>query len=196
MTDLILASGSAIRRQILSEAGVVFQIDRPQVDEAALKEAKPDLGATELALMLAEEKALEVSRRRPDALVLGGDQVLGLDGRKLDKSPDRDAARARLIELRGRAHALHAGLAAARQGEIVWRHKAISTLYVRDFSDEFLDHYMNQAGDELTASVGAYAYEGLGAQLFEAVDGDFYSVLGLPLLPVLDLLRREGVIPA
>ena len=142
----------------------------------------------------AQAKALAVSARHPQSLVLGADQVLAMDGKMYDKARDKDEARARLIALRGRTHTLEGGLAAARGGGLVWTNRSTATLTVRDFSDDFLDAYMDRAGGELTASVGAYAFEGLGAQLFDTVEGDYYAILGLPLLPVLDLLRREGVV--
>ena len=194
MSGFILASGSAIRRQILEGAGVTFTVEKSRVDEDKLKAASPGLDSLDLALSLAEAKALEVSARFPDQLVLGADQVMRLGGDSLDKAKTEDEAHERLIAMRGRPHELCSGLAAARGGEIVWRDSRISTLHVRNFSDAFLDRYMQTAGGELTASVGAYAYEGLGAQLFAKVDGDYYAILGLPLLPVLDLLRQEGAL--
>lgn len=194
MTDFILASGSAIRRQILTSAGVDFETESPGVDEDALKAQMHGKPPGEVAQALAQAKALAVSARHPDALVLGADQVLAMDGRVFDKARDEAEARARLLALRGRTHTLEGGLAAARGGSLVWTHRSTATLAVRKFSDGFLDFYMDRAGGELTASVGAYAYEALGAQLFERVEGDYYAILGLPLLPVLDLLRREGVV--
>lgn len=194
MSGFVLASGSAIRRQILTGAGIRFETQSPGVDEDALKSKLRGAAPGVVALELAKAKALAVSMQRPDALVLGADQVLAMDGRVFDKAKTPEEARERLTAQRGRAHTLEGGLAAARGGDIVWTHESTARLTVRDFSEAFLDDYMNQAGEELTASVGAYAYEGLGAQLFERVEGDYYAILGLPLLPVLDLLRREGVI--
>lgn len=194
MTGFILASGSAIRRQILTGAGVRFDTESPGVDEDALKEQMLLSPPADVALALAQAKALAVSARHPQALVLGADQVLAMDGKVFDKAKDEAEARQRLEALRGRTHTLEGGLAAARGGDLVWTHQSKATLKVREFSDGFLDFYMERAGGELTASVGAYAYEGLGAQLFEAVEGDYYAILGLPLLPVLELLRREGVV--
>ena len=189
---LILASGSQIRRQILLDAGIEFETIKSDVDEDQLKQAHAELPPAAIALLLAEAKAVQVSSRYPDALVLGADQTMELDGALLDKLPRRDLARQRLLAMRGRPHQLHSGLVLAQAGKPVWQHQQSSTLWVRDFSDAFLDQYLSRAGDELTASVGAYAFEGLGAQLFERVEGDFHAVLGLPLLPVLDELRRQG----
>ena len=189
---LILASGSQIRRQILHDAGVEFETIKSDVDEDQLKQAHAELSPAAIALLLAEAKAVQVSSRYPDALVLGADQTMELDGTLLDKLPRRDLARQRLLAMRGRPHQLHSGLVLAQAGKPVWQHQQSSTLWVRDFSDAFLDQYLSRAGDELTASVGAYAFEGLGAQLFERIEGDFHAVLGLPLLPVLDELRNQG----
>jgi septum formation protein len=192
MSKLVLASGSAIRRRILDGAGVSFSVDPARVDESELKQEMTDLSPADLALKLSEAKALDVSSRQPGRLVLGADQVMELEGRPLDKCPDQAAARARLIAMRGKPHHLRSGVTIARDGEIVWNLKSSASLWVRDFSEAFLDDYMDRAGEELTKGVGAYAFEGLGAQLFDRVEGDYYGVLGLPLLPVLAYLRTQG----
>lgn len=194
MTQFVLASGSAIRRQVLTEACIEFQVQKPDVDEAALKEAHPDIQPRDMALLLGRAKSVAVSALNPEPVVLGADQTMELDGKLLDKLPRRDMARFRLLAMRGRPHFLHSGLVLSRGGEPIWEYQQTSTIHVRDFSDEFLDYYLEIAGDELTASVGAYAYEGLGSQLFEHVDGDYYAVLGLPLLPLLAELRKLGVL--
>lgn len=194
MTEFILASGSAIRRQVLTDARVDFQVKKPNVDEAVLKDANPNVSPRDMALLLARAKSVSVSSLDTNSVVLGADQTMELDGDLLDKLPRRDLARDRLLAMRGRPHFLHSGLVLSRKGEPIWEYQQTSTIHVRDFSDEFLDHYLDIAGDELTASVGAYAYEGLGAQLFERVEGDYYAVLGLPLLPLLAELRRQGVL--
>jgi len=195
MTKLVLASGSASRRSILKKASVPFDIDPADIDESAVKGA---FGGTpaELALELARLKALAVSPRHPGTLVLGADQVLEFEGRAYDKSRDQNEARERLLLLRGHTHALVGGLALVLDNEIVWQHQSRCVMRVRAFSDAFLDQYMDEAGSILTAGVGGYAYEGLGAQLFEAVEGDFFAVLGLPLLPLMAALRTHGVLPA
>ena len=194
MSTLILASGSQIRRTTLASAGVTFDVRPSRVDEDAIKKAKQELSPADMACLLAKEKACEVSALYPEAYVLGADQTMELDGALLDKLPQRDLARQRLINMRGKMHYLHSGLVLSKAGKSVWELAESSKLYVRDFSDAFLDHYLQEAGDELTASVGAYAYEGLGAQLFDKVEGDFYSITGLPLLPLMAALRQFDVI--
>jgi len=194
MTRFILASGSQIRADILRGAQIPFDVIKSDVDEGVIKSKRGDLDPRDMALCLAEAKAKPVSLAHPDALVLGADQTMELDGALLDKLPSADLARERLRRMRGRPHCLHAGLALLKDGEPVWTLQQTSTIHVRDFSDGFLDSYLEQAGWALTASVGAYAYEGLGAQLFERVEGDYYAILGLPLLPLTEQLRRFGVI--
>ena len=192
--SFILASGSASRRALLENAGLRFEIDPADVDEAALK-AQFSGDAAALALHLAEAKALGVSSRRP-GLVLGADQVLAFDGKVFDKAKTVQEAAERLAMLRGKTHWLKGGVALARDGEVVWRHESSARMVVRNFSDAFLDDYLARAGDILTKGVGAYAFEGLGAQLFEHVEGDYFAVLGLPLLPVLGALRAQGAAPS
>lgn len=192
----ILASGSQIRQSLLRRAGVDFSVAVSQVDEAAIKKMHVGTGPDALALILAEAKAKAVSDQHPGALVLGADQILSLDGDMFDKVETRAAARERLMALRGRTHCLHGGFAALRNGKTIWTHSETTTLKVRDFSGAFLDRYLEEAGEELTASVGSYAYEGLGAQLFESVQGDYFAILGLPLLPVLAMLRDKGALPS
>lgn len=190
---IILASGSAIRAQILTAAGVDFRIERPLADEDALKrqhDALPDGG---LALKLAEEKAAEVSRRHAP-LCLGADQILTFEGRRYDKARTMAEARSRLLAMRGKPHELICGAALAKHGDIVWTHLAQSHIRMRDYSEDFLDAYLAEAGEGILKSVACYQFEGLGAQLFERVDADYYSVLGLPLLPVLDGLRSQGAL--
>ena len=191
--SFVLASGSASRRAILESAGLDFEIDPPDVDEPALTQAFKG-ETSDLPLRLAEEKALAVSRRRPE-LVLGADQVLVFQGEIYGKAKTPEEARARLERFRGETHHLLGGIAAARGGEVIWRFKSDCAMHMRDVSDAFLDDYMSRAGDILTKGVGAYAFEGLGAQLFQRVEGDYFAVLGLPLLPVLAMLRREGAAP-
>lgn len=192
--QLVLASGSQIRRLVLEQAQVPFTINKSSVDEAELKCANSALSPREMALLLGRAKSSDVSNRMPDVFVLGADQTMELDGELLDKLPDASLARDRLIKMRGRPHYLHSGLSLHRDGNEVWSWSQTSTIHVREFSEGFLDAYLEKAGDALTASVGAYAYEGLGAQLFEKVEGDYYAILGLPLLPFLKALRELGVI--
>jgi septum formation protein len=192
--SFILASGSASRRSLLINAGVSFDVDPAKVDEAELKAAF--VGSPgDLALHLAKAKAFEVSARR-DGLVLGADQVLEFEGQAYDKARTVAEASERLKTLRGGVHYLKGGVVLARGDTLVWSHQSSARLTMRSWSDEFHDRYMAEAGEILTKGVGAYAFEGLGAQLFEKVEGDFFSILGLPLLPVLEALRAEGVIKA
>ena len=189
---LILASKSAARRAILTEAGVPFTVQVADVDEDALK--TPGVDPAALAVELARAKALAVSRHDADAWVLGADQTLAYDGGLVSKAPTLAAARERLIAMRGRSHQLHSGAALARNGQVVWCGVDTVEMRMRDFSDAFLDAYLAAEGAALLACVGSYRLEGLGSQLFEAVEGDYFTVLGLPLWPVLAELRRAGVI--
>jgi len=193
-SPIILASGSGIRRRILDNAGVRFEVERPDVDEDAIKARFPTLNDQALALRLAEEKALEVSRRR-DGLCLGADQILSFDGQRFDKPASMDEARGRLKAMAGKQHALLGGAAIARAGAILWRHESRSCIHMRRYSEAFLNAYLRAAGEAILSSVACYQYEGLGAQLFERVEGDYYAILGLPILPVLAALRDLGAMP-
>ena len=193
---LVLASKSAARRAMLENAGVAFEVRVAGVDEDAVKAASGDLDAAALAVRLAEAKALAVSRDDEAAWVLGSDQTLAFDGGLVSKAPSLDAARDRLKAMRGRTHQLHSGAALAIKGEVVWTGVDTVEMRMRDFSDAFLDAYLAAEGSALLSCVGSYRLEGLGSQLFEAVDGDYFTVLGLPLWPVLAELRRAGVLAA
>ncbi|QTC90926.1 Maf family protein [Brevundimonas goettingensis] len=191
---LILASRSAARRAMLTDAGVTFGLEDAGVDEEAIKVAMKDASADALAIELACAKALAVSRRDPDVWVLGADQTLAFDGGLVSKAKSLDEAKARLKSMRGKSHQLHSGAAIATKGQVVWSGVDTVQMKMRDFSNAFLDAYLAAEGDELLACVGSYRLEGLGSQLFEAVEGDYFTVLGLPLWPVLAELRRAGVI--
>ena len=191
---LILASKSAARRAMLENAGVAFQVCVAGVDEDTIKAASGDLDAGALAVRLAEAKALAVSRDNESAWVLGSDQTLAFDGGLVSKARSLDAARDRLEAMRGRTHQLHSGAALAIGGAVVWSGVDTVQMRMRDFSDAFLDAYLAAEGEALLACVGSYRLEGLGSQLFEAVEGDYFTVLGLPLWPVLAELRRAGVL--
>jgi len=195
MKALVLASGSAIRAQMLRDAGVAFEVDAARVDEEEAKLSLRTAGASprDQADALAELKALSVSRRRNE-YVLGADQMLAIEGETLDKPKDRAEARAHLLRMRGRTHQLMCAAVVAVQGAAVWRIVQTPTLRMRSFSDAFVEDYLDRVGDAALASVGAYQLEGLGAQLFERVDGDYFSVLGLPLLPLLAFLREHGIV--
>jgi len=194
MTGIILASASTTRQRMLMSAGVEFRVEPPHVDEDGLKAALRQEGATapQVAEALAEVKAIRVSRRHPGALVIGADQVLDLNGTLLDKPADRQGARAQLLTLRGVEHRLFSAAVAARDGARIWHHTASARLLMRDFSAAFLESYLDAEGDALLGCVGAYRIEGLGIQLFSRVDGDHFTILGLPLLPLLGFLRDAG----
>lgn len=191
---LILASKSAARRAMLADAGVPFEVRVADVDEDAVKATHDPADAAGLAVELARVKALAVSRHDADAWVLGADQTLAFDGDLVSKARSLDEARARLRSLRGRSHQLHSGAALARNGQVVWSGVDTAEMRVRDFSDIFLDQYLAAEGEGLLACVGSYRLEGMGSQLFEAVEGDHFTVLGLPLWPVLAELRRARVL--
>lgn len=191
---LILASRSAARRAMLTDAGVPFSVQVADVDEDSVKAAHDPADAAGLAVELARVKALAVSRHDADAWVLGADQTLAFDGGLVSKAGSLDEGRARLTAMRGRVHHLHSGAALARNGQIVWSGVDTVTMRVRAFSDAFLDTYLAAEGEGLLACVGSYRLEGMGSQLFEAVEGDYFAVLGLPLWPVLAELRRAGVL--
>lgn len=191
---LVLASKSAARRAMLEGAGVTFSVHVADVDEDAVKAVHDPADAAGLAVELARVKALAVSRHDPDAWVLGADQTLAFDGGLVSKARSLDEARARLSAMRGKPHALHSGAALARNGQIVWSGVDTALMQVRTFSDAFLDSYLDREGESLLSSVGSYKLEGMGSQLFDRIDGDYFTVLGLPLWPVLTELRRAGVL--
>ncbi len=189
---LVLASGSASRARLLATAGVEFTVDPADIDEAALMPA--GAGAETSALALAEAKALSVSARHPGALVLGGDSILEFEGENISKSPDAASAKRLLARLSGKTHRIISAAALARDGAVTWRHVGEGALTMRGLSEAFLDAYLAAEVPAVLASVGCYHLEGCGSQLFDRVEGDFFSILGLPLLPVLAQLRNEGLL--
>ncbi len=195
---VILASASKSRAQLLLAAGVPHQVVPANVDEDEVKHSLAREGAPPLtvAQTLAELKAQQISRRNRDALVIGADQVLDCDGQLFDKPADLDHARAHLIALRGRRHTLVASVSVVQDGREIWRHNEQAHLDMRQLSDAFVEWYIDRMGDQACESVGAYKLEGLGAQLFSNLEGDFFSILGLPLLPLLGVLRNHGVVPS
>lgn len=194
--QVILASASPARRSLLENAGVPFEAQAAPVDENDVKQALKAEGAPVAAVAetLAELKALHISRRSPTALVIGADQILECEGVWFDKPVDLAAARAQLQALSGKTHTLLASVCVVRGGERLWHHNASARLQMREVSEAFLDGYMNSVGEAALVSVGAYQLEGLGAQLFARVQGDYFTILGLPLLPLLDFLRNHGVL--
>jgi septum formation protein len=193
---LILASTSRIRGELLAKAGITFDAVRPEVDETELKRQSPGLSPGDLAQKLATAKAVSVTNRYPGALVIGADQVLNLAGRAFDKPDSVETARRQLADLRGQRHVLETALCCAQGGKVVWQHLGQAGLTMRQFSDAFLTDYLHEVGQDVTTSVGGYKLEGLGAQLFDSIEGDYFTILGLPLLPLLDFLRCKGVLPA
>ena len=194
MSEVILASTSASRRALLEGAGVPFTARSPGVDEDAAKAALlgEGLAPRDIADALAELKAVRI--RAGEVLVIGADQTLDLDGELIDKAASLDEARARLLRLRGRSHKLHAAVVVARAGQPIWREVQTATLWMRPFSDAFLDDYLAREGEALLGSVGCYRLEHIGVQLFSRIEGDYFTILGLPMLGLLDLLRRHGVL--
>jgi septum formation protein len=188
---IVLASTSVARREMLSAAGVAYEAVAPAVDEEAAKQALRHLGGRALADALAELKAVKLSTRRPGDLVLGCDQTLELeDGTLLDK-PGTELAE-QLRRLSGQTHRLHSAIVAAENGQPVWRHVERATLTMRPLSDMFIANYVADEGVEVAGCVGGYRIEGRGIQLFSRIEGSHFTILGLPLLPLLDWLRARG----
>jgi len=193
---IILASTSPFRRVLLENAGVEFAVDRPLVDERAVEEAIGSNGLTpaETALVLAQAKAEEVSARHPARIVIGCDQTLSFEGALLQKPMDMEEARRRLLGFSGRTHFLHSAVAIARGGDTVWTHVAEAAMTMRPLDPGFVGRHLARVGDKALTSVGAYQVEGEGIQLFERIEGDHFTIVGLPLLPLLKALRELGAI--
>lgn len=197
MTPFILASGSAIRAQLLRQAGVGFERIPADIDEDAIKDEALLRGLSQkaVALRLAEAKAVHISRLHR-GIVLGADQVLQLEKDLISKSATLDEARDLLRRMSGKSHYLHAGSALAENGRVLWSDVQSAELVVRRLSDSFIDAYLAKEGEKLLSSVGCYQLEGAGVHLFEAIRGDYFTVLGLPMLPLLAQLRHMGVVSA
>ncbi len=192
---IVLASGSQSRRAVLAAAGVEADTVKPNVDEDAAKAAfrADGMSVRDQAMQLAELKSVKVSMRE-QGLVIGCDQMLSLDGEAFDKPVNLDDARNHLRKLSGKPHTLETAIVICEDGNPVWRHLARPRLTVRPLSGTFIETYVDTVGDPLLSTVGAYQLEGLGAQLFTRIEGDYFSILGLPLLPLLDYLRTRGVL--
>jgi septum formation protein len=193
---LILASASAARKALLHGAGLRFEALPAHIDEAGVKQAAVASGmpAPEAAVLLAELKAKRIARRDPDALVIGCDQLLVCEGKWFDKPENLAEARDHLVALRGRTHTLVTAVLCQRGDQRLWHHVAQPRLTMRSFSDAFLEAYVAAEGDALTTTVGAYRLEGLGIHLFDKVEGEHATILGLPLLHLLGYLRQYGVV--
>lgn len=193
---IILASGSIYRRKLLEDAGVDFTVLKPDLDERAIEAPLAGTGVTpeEVATVLAEAKAVAVSETRPDALVIGSDQTLSLGDEMFHKPADMEGARRHLLKLSGRTHHLNSAVVLARNGQAVWRHVSVARMSMRDLAPDFVGRHLAAVGEVALTSVGAYQIEGRGIQLFERIDGDHFTIVGLPLLPLLAALRGYGAI--
>ncbi len=197
-TSLILASSSPFRRMLLQNAGLAFEARAADIDERTIEagleegQAKPDRVAVELARV----KALDVSRHYPGALVIGSDQTMSLGNRVYHKPPDLAEARRHIASLSGKTHRLNSAVALVKDGEVLWEHISHADMTVRPLSDAFIDRYVARCGEKLLGSVGAYQLEGEGIHLFSGIDGDYFTILGLPMLPLLDKLRKLGAVDA
>ncbi|MCF6115351.1 MAG: Maf-like protein [Mesorhizobium sp.] len=197
MTEkIILASGSPFRKALLVHAGVPVEAVPAEVDERALEAPLQGSGISpeDVALVLAEAKATEVSERMPGALVLGCDQTLSLGDEVFHKPADMEAARRHLLALSGKTHQLNSAVVLARDGAVLWRHVGVASLTMRKLDPAFIGRHLARVGAKALSSVGAYQIEGEGIQLFERVEGDYFTIVGLPLLPVLAKLRELGAI--
>ena len=189
---LVLASRSAARRALLEAAGIAVELHPADLDERSVEANAASRQPASVAALLAREKASFVAALRPGRLVLGADQTLALGARRFSKPADRAAARAQLQALCGCTHELHSAIAFVEDGTVLFEYVETARLTMRSFSQPFLDLYLDHVGNAATASVGAYQIEGPGIQLFERIDGDYFTILGLPLLQALDFLRQRG----
>ena len=189
--QLVLASSSPFRRMLMENAGLVFEAVAADIDERRIEAALEDAHARpeQVAVELARAKALEVSRRMNGALVIGSDQTMSLGERVYHKPKDVEEAKRHVLSLSGKTHRLNSGIALARDGEVLWDHLSHADLTVRTLSADFVEGYVARCGENLLGSVGAYQLEGEGIQLFSEIRGDYFTILGLPMLPLLDKLR-------
>jgi len=190
---LVLASKSAVRRQVLEAAGIPVEVDPANIDERGIEQSKAkSANAKNVALLLAREKALDVAQRKLTKTVLGADQTLALGERRFSKPPTADAAREQLVTLAGKTHELHSAIAVVEEGAVAFETVVTARLTMRPLSREFIDAYLRAAGERVSTSVGAYQLEGLGVQLFERIEGDHFTILGMPLMPLLAHFRSAG----
>jgi septum formation protein len=193
---LVLASRSAVRRKLLEAAGIPLVVAPADVDERALERQAGLASPRQVALLLAAAKARAASASAPGQLVLGVDQTLALGDRTYSKAADRAAARAQIGSLRGKTHELHAAAVVMRDRKLLFSQAETARLTMRDFSDAFLEDYLDLVGDAALESVGGYQLEGHGVQLFDKIEGDYFTILGLPLIPLLGFLREDGYLAA
>ena len=196
MSDLILASASRHRAKILESAGLSFAQIASTLDERALEAPldDADVSPEDRAQILAEAKGLDVSEKKPGHLIIGCDQILSIDGEVLHKCGDMEGARRRLLALSGRTHFLHSAVTLSKDNETLWRHVTPCAMTMRKLAPAFIGRHLSDVGEVVLGSVGAYQIEGRGVQLFDKIEGDLFSIIGLPLLPLLEQLRRLGVI--
>lgn len=194
--ELILASTSPFRRMLMRNAGLEFTCESPGVDERQIERRENLNDAEDIAVALAREKALAVGVRNPEALVIGCDQTMSLDGTVFHKPDGLESARRQLLELRGRCHRLNSAIVLTSGSEILWSFVGIANLTMRQFSDEFLESYLERVSSKACQSVGGYQLEAEGVQLFSGIEGDYFTILGLPLIPLLERLRTLGVLHA
>ena len=194
--QLILASKSKYRAQLLKAAGVEFTSQPAPIDERAVEEPllKSEVDSSDIALVLAQAKALSVSEENREAIVIGSDQTLTFDNQLLHKPENMEEARRRLLLLSGRTHQLTSAIALAKEGEIIWQYADTSTIKFRKLDPGFVGRHLASVGEAALTSVGAYQIEGLGVNLFEKIDGDFFSIMGLPIIPLLEKLRDLEII--
>jgi septum formation protein len=191
---LILASQSRARKMLLANAGLAFEVVPAEIDERAIQQKSGDSAPGEIAGLLAREKALWVSRRKAGQYVIGADQTLALGDRLFNKPAGRPAAAEQIRALSGQTHTLHSAIAVANDGEVIFETVAIARMTMRDLGGKDIRTYLDEAGEAVTASVGVYQLEGLGAHLFEHIEGDHFTILGLPLLPLLGFLRSQHLL--
>ncbi|WP_417433335.1 Maf-like protein [Hoeflea sp.] len=187
---LVLASASPFRKALLENAGLTFDVEPAQIDERAVGETLDGLEPEDVASVLAEAKAQDVSARNPGAIVIGSDQTLSFEGEIYHKPANMDEARRRLLALSGKTHELNSGVVLARDGETIWRHMSVARMKMRDLDPGFVGRHLSNVGAAALSSVGAYQFEGEGIQLFERIEGDYFTIIGLPLLPLLSELRQ------
>jgi nucleoside triphosphate pyrophosphatase len=192
---LVLASKSESRRKLLEAAGIPLVLDPAEIDERAVEQSKAaQAGAREVAVLLAREKALATASRHPEEIVLGADQTLALGEKRFSKPASREAAKQQLAELSGKTHELHSAAALVRGDKVIFEEVTTAWLTMRPLSSEFLKAYLDAAGERVTKSVGAYQLEGLGIHLFEKIEGDHFTILGMPLIPLLAYFRASKLV--